>query len=317
MRLQSEVCAPEGEGISMPPWPSSSSIGAAGQPLHSSHFNSWLSKACSCLNLLYLISSGYSWREIEQPDVYWMILTHVPIPPQVSSMQHALICNGSGRKWAHRVDRTAVVGRLITGLHPRWMTRSSCGLQRRMLSSASTHQKHIISRHGTHCFEHHKAAPHKPFRAHDPPVSDHMSWNTTKGTYQLKLLAKIPIYNPNYMKARIKGSLKVFFYDTEAGVTQVEQVFARPRALAKSPYMLELVVDASNVPSKYILTILSECATFPRRLIFFVKGSFGAHFLGQTQGLSPIDTYFMIDCINGGSVPPSAPSPPDLAHQEH
>jgi len=38
---------------------------------------------------------------------------------------------------------------------------------------------------------------------------------------------------------------------------------------------VQLVVDASNVPSKYILTILSECATFPRRLIFFVKGSFG------------------------------------------
>ena len=32
--------------------------------------------------------------------------------------------------------------------------------------------------------------------------SDHMSWNTTRGTYQLKLLAKIPIYNPNYMQAR-------------------------------------------------------------------------------------------------------------------
>ena len=30
--------------------------------------------------------------------------------------------------------------------------------------------------------------------------SDHMSWNTTRGTYQLKLLAKIPIYNPNYVK---------------------------------------------------------------------------------------------------------------------
>ncbi len=42
------------------------------------------------------------------------------------------------------------------------------------------------------------------------------------------------------VQARIKGSLKVFFYDTEAGVTQVEQVFARPRALAKSPYMLEV-----------------------------------------------------------------------------
>ena len=34
--------------------------------------------------------------------------------------------------------------------------------------------------------------------------SDHMSWNTTKGTYQLKLLAKIPIYNPNYMKVSIR-----------------------------------------------------------------------------------------------------------------
>lgn len=30
--------------------------------------------------------------------------------------------------------------------------------------------------------------------------SDHMSWNTTRSTYQLKLLAKIPIYNPNYVK---------------------------------------------------------------------------------------------------------------------
>ena len=44
-------------------------------------------------------------------------------------------------------------------------------------------------------------------------------------------------------------------------------------------WVLQLVVDASNVPSKYILTILSECATFPRRLIFFVKGSFGVSHL--------------------------------------
>ena len=42
---------------------------------------------------------------------------------------------------------------------------------------------------------------------------------------------------------------------------------------------MQLDVDASNVPSKYILTILSECATFPRRLIFFVKGSFAVGFL--------------------------------------
>lgn len=29
---------------------------------------------------------------------------------------------------------------------------------------------------------------------------DHMSWNTTRSTYQLKLLARVPVYNPNYLK---------------------------------------------------------------------------------------------------------------------
>ena len=32
--------------------------------------------------------------------------------------------------------------------------------------------------------------------------SDHMSWNTTKGTYQLNLLARIPIKNPNFLNVR-------------------------------------------------------------------------------------------------------------------
>jgi hypothetical protein len=32
--------------------------------------------------------------------------------------------------------------------------------------------------------------------------SDHMSWNTSKGTYQLDLLAKIPIFNPNYLAVK-------------------------------------------------------------------------------------------------------------------
>ncbi len=32
-------------------------------------------------------------------------------------------------------------------------------------------------------------------------------------------------------------------------------------------------MDASNVPGEYALTILSECAAFPRRLVFFLKGS--------------------------------------------
>ncbi|KAL0045747.1 hypothetical protein WJX82_003369 [Trebouxia sp. C0006] len=50
------------------------------------------------------------------------------------------------------------------------MTRSSCGLQQKMLSSCCTKQKHAISRHGVLCFEHYKAAPHKPFRAQNLPV---------------------------------------------------------------------------------------------------------------------------------------------------
>ena len=33
-----------------------------------------------------------------------------------------------------------------------------------------------------------------------------------------------------------------------------------------------MTVDASNVPNEYALAILSECMTFPRRLVFFLKG---------------------------------------------
>ena len=36
---------------------------------------------------------------------------------------------------------------------------------------------------------------------------------------------------------------------------------------------VQAVVDASNVPGEYALTILSECAAFPRRLVFFLKGN--------------------------------------------
>ena len=42
--------------------------------------------------------------------------------------------------------------------------------------------------------------------------------------------------------------------------------------------VLEVVVDASNVPGEYALTILSECAAFPRRLVFFLKGQLEVSF---------------------------------------
>jgi hypothetical protein len=36
--------------------------------------------------------------------------------------------------------------------------------------------------------------------------------------------------------------------------------------------VLEVSIDASDVPSDYILAILSQCSTFPEVLIFFLKG---------------------------------------------
>ncbi len=33
-----------------------------------------------------------------------------------------------------------------------------------------------------------------------------------------------------------------------------------------------MAIDASDVPSDYILAILSQCSTFPETLIFFLKG---------------------------------------------
>lgn len=58
------------------------------------------------------------------------------------------------------------------------------------------------------------------------------------------------------------------------------------------------------MPAEYTLTILSECASFPRQLIFFLKTHFKASYLGQRH--VPIrtgDSYFVIDCLKGGTVP--------------
>ena len=96
-----------------------------------------------------------------------------------------------------------------------------------------------------------------------------MSWNTTKSTYQLKLQATIPVYNPNYLKAYIEGELRVLFYQTEAGRQDIKPTRLRPRA---NPASLEVIIDASDVPSDYILAILSQCSTFPQKLVFFLQG---------------------------------------------
>ncbi|KAL4515034.1 hypothetical protein Ndes2526B_g03650 [Nannochloris sp. 'desiccata'] len=131
-------------------------------------------------------------------------------------------------------------------------------------------------------------------------AADRMSWNTTKASYQLRLVATIPVSNPNYLRASIEGELKVLFYMAEAGRAVIAPVSLNPRAL---PKLVHAQIDASDVPADYILSILSQCSTFPEVLVFFLKGKLRARYLWQYQHLATIDTYFMINCRDGGTVP--------------
>jgi len=141
--------------------------------------------------------------------------------------------------------------------------------------------------------------------------ADKMSWNTTTSSYQLKLNITLPIFNPNYLPgASIRGDLRAFFYSTEAGRADLSNISLPPRSL---PISLEVPLDASNVPSDYILAILTQCSTFPEQLIFFLKGRLVIRqFWVMEQTLPRIDTYFLIDCRNGGTPAPPAPAPSPL-----
>lgn len=131
-------------------------------------------------------------------------------------------------------------------------------------------------------------------------AADRMSWNTSKASYQLRLVATLPVNNPNYLGASIEGELKVLFYLAEAGRATIAPTPLRPRAI---PKLVHAEIDASDVPADYILSILSQCSTFPEVLVFFLKGKIRARYLWQYQHLATIDTYFMINCKDGGPVP--------------
>lgn len=126
--------------------------------------------------------------------------------------------------------------------------------------------------------------------------SQQMSWNSTTGTYQLVLQAEVPIFNPNYMQATVEGSLQVLFYDQEAGNLQILPFVVKRNS---SPQTLQFQVDASNVPGKYHSVLVDQCRAFPRRLIFFLNGDLQVKYLGKHYSLPRLDTYFMINCING------------------
>jgi len=100
--------------------------------------------------------------------------------------------------------------------------------------------------------------------------AESLAWNESKEAYTLTLNSSIPIYNPNFFPVYIQGSIKVLFYDAEAGSKVLkEPIRIPPRS---SPFLLEDKIDASGVPSDYILSILSQCSTFPHVLTFFIQG---------------------------------------------
>lgn len=54
-----------------------------------------------------------------------------------------------------------------------------------------------------------------------------------QSTYQLKLLARVPVFNPNFLAASIEGDLNVLFYLTVAGHKQIQRLRLPPRASPK------------------------------------------------------------------------------------
>ncbi|KAF8065615.1 tmem106b [Scenedesmus sp. PABB004] len=130
--------------------------------------------------------------------------------------------------------------------------------------------------------------------------STRMTFNATTLTYRIILQADVPVFNPNYLSVSVAGNVSVSFFTAEAGWTDVGPVKLAPRS---EPSVLELKVDASNLPRKYTAVVYTHCFNFPRRLIFFFAGDFTATYLGVTSSLPKIDTYFMLDCSGAKQLP--------------
>jgi len=127
--------------------------------------------------------------------------------------------------------------------------------------------------------------------------ADKLAWNESKAFYELRLLSTIPLNNPNFFPVDVEGHLEILFYDAEAGSKKIKTHRIPSRS---NPFNLQVQVDASGVPKDYILSIVSQCSTFPHVLTFFLQGKVSVrHFLLPRQDSLPsIDTYFMIDCYS-------------------
>ncbi|KAF5836153.1 hypothetical protein DUNSADRAFT_6356, partial [Dunaliella salina] len=123
--------------------------------------------------------------------------------------------------------------------------------------------------------------------------SHEISFNRTQATYQIVLSTIIPVYNPNWLPVELSGTVNVSFYDQEAGHFFLDAATISRRA---NPEELHLRLNASSVPRDYLLTIYTQCFTFPHSLIFFLKADLQSKYLGATWNLPKIDNYFMINC---------------------
>ncbi|KAG2490223.1 hypothetical protein HYH03_011348 [Edaphochlamys debaryana] len=141
--------------------------------------------------------------------------------------------------------------------------------------------------------------------------SSHMSFNTSKSTYQIILTATIPIFNPNYLPVQVSGDLVVSFYDQQAGLTSLEPMQIPARAF---PQVLTVDMDASSVPQQYLFTIYTQCFTFPERIIFFLTGKLKSRFLGWVLAIPDIDNYFIISCSSTTAEPPPPTRPTRPPH---
>ena len=139
-------------------------------------------------------------------------------------------------------------------------------------------------------------------------VPDAMTWDTGTSSYNVRLNVTIPITNPNFVPYHVHGNLQVLFYDALAGKTVIQETVIPWRSFSGSIYVQ---MDASSVPKKYILSILSQCSTFPHVLTFFLQGNlYGSvlpmessvstsnrkRLLTERHHIAEIDTYFFIDC---------------------
>eukprot|EP00210_Caulerpa_lentillifera_P004758 g4542.t1 len=114
--------------------------------------------------------------------------------------------------------------------------------------------------------------------------------NTTHQSYNLVVNAYLPFHNPNYVGVDISGNVQVTYYQAVAGINNKN--FTIPKRATTN---VTITIDASNVPMKYISTVLQHCFSFPYQLVFFIDGTFKAKYLLQSQNLS-VDAYKYIYC---------------------